>query len=485
MSQGQLSRRAFVGLGGAAAAVATVAVRPAGALGGSAATEAVGSGPASFGGRISQAQLDHYVSRVLTWNGLLSGYPEGPSDTFDDDLRVIVKVGARIIGLAAYVWTSLPNAAAEEAFFALVTERARRMHAVAPDVMLQAAVLEAVNRSVDEIPIPGWVFDEFGLPRQQRNFSYEAMLFPDGTFVNQWGPDASVPDIRQRETQMWYFYRSARYVNAGVEVMHYGQVELIGGEDTNHDAFAGFLARIRRYGLARARRHLVLATGHTHGLIRDDDSLLLDYHSYPVRPDEQHGGPDHGSTQPAVLRLGKDQQMGSLNAIYGQSSGGRTPSGWTTPSLTYSVDVDNYGGVGPNPGQPDLTSIWTWGYDEIAWFAHQPSDYRNYWLSYAFSWIRGNDPVGWLAMPGRRTLGAAPTSLPGVNIADGHIDQVTAVQYKTSMQSGESPIGFGQEDAVKAVWATPGARPAQRAGRASTRPAAESSPRSAQSTAIR
>ena len=79
-----------------------------------------------------------------------------------------------------------------------------------------------------------------------------------------------------------------------------------------------------------------------------------------------------------------------------------------------------------------------WGYDEICWFAHQPADYRNSWLRYAWEWIRQNDPNGYLQMPGSRTL-ANPVG--------------KKIWYWANTPSKTVPTGFGQEETIKAIWA--------------------------------
>jgi hypothetical protein len=400
------------------------------------------SGTKSFGGRISRQQLEHYLSHAITFQGLTASFPEGTSDTFDDDVRMLANIGARFVGQAGYAWAP-PND--DDAHFALAAERARKVHRVLPDVMLQAAVFETAYTSVENIQIPGWVFAEFDMPKEQRTFDYEAMLFENGRFVDHWGPGASVPDVRRRETQLWFFYRAARYIDAGHESIHFGQMELTGAEDSNHDAWAELLSRVRRYARRNARRGLVLISAHTYGLVRDG-KLLLDFHSWPLRPDEVVDQPQH-----AVLRL--EQDLGNLSGIYRRSKGGVTPSGWYTDSLTYVVEFDNYGGVGPNPGEPDLSSIWTWGYDEIAWFARQPESYRNSWLRYAWDWVRANDPTGWVMMPGRRTLGNAPITLEApLHTADGTIEQVKAWMFKGATRSTHNPAGFSVEETIKAIW---------------------------------
>ena len=160
----------------------------------------------------------------------------------------------------------------------------------------------------------------------------------------------------------------------------------------------------------------------------------MDFHSFPLRIKEVPENP-----QEAILELGFS------DGIYRRSKGGVTPSGWTCRSLPYLVEIDNWG-VSRQPGQPNAGSIWIWGYDEISWFAHQDSAYRARWLRYAWDWVREHDPNGYLQMPGSRTV-AAPMGEDrkkwywAMNPSDAWLD------------------GFGDEDAIKAIWSTKPAQP--------------------------
>lgn len=91
--------------------------------------------------------------------------------------------------------------------------------------------------------------------------------------------------------------------------------------------------------------------------------------------------------------------------IYQSSAGGKTVNGWSVDSLPYIVELDNFG-ESSTPGQHVKNQCWTWGRDEITWFAVQNKDYRNYWLQYAHDWVNGIDKqgIGHLEMPGLRPL---------------------------------------------------------------------------------
>jgi hypothetical protein len=165
-----------------------------------------------------------------------------------------------------------------------------------------------------------------------------------------------------------------------------------------------------------------------------DGNLLLDFHSFPLRPKEVADSP-----QKAVLAVGYS------DGLYGRSKGGIAPSGWKCEHLPYLVEFDNFGGT-RTPGQSSQAksaSIFTWGYDEITWFAQQPESYRNEWLRYAWNWLKEHDRDGFLEMPGGRMLTNGP-AIPGEG---GRINW-----YFANTKSPACPNGFGQEETIKAIW---------------------------------
>jgi len=81
------------------------------------------------------------------------------------------------------------------------------------------------------------------------------------------------------------------------------------------------------------------------------------------------------------------------------------------------------------------------GWDEISWFAHQPDEYRNWWLGYAANWLSTNDPKGHFEMPFLRGV-CDPVTLPGLP------KPVRTYDASSTAAAG----GFGQEEAVKTLW---------------------------------
>jgi len=375
-----------------------------------------------FDGKISREVLENYLSRSITMTEMYRS-----PGSLDDDIRMLKNIGAKFAGRTIYLWGGEARIA-DPKFLQQGREMADRIHRGDPDVVLQAAAFEIVTEAVKDVPVPDWVFQEFGVPPETRGFDYSKMLFPDGKMVNHWRQGSSVPDICQTETKMWFFFLAGSYVNIGIEAIHFGQLDLMGRNDPGYRNWADLLARVRAYATKKARRHYLICDAHVPkaGPVVDG-KLLLDFHSFPLRPKEVADSPGK-----AIL------QVGYSDSLYNRSNGGIAPSGWKCEHLPYLVEFDNFGGT-RTPGQSSQskgTSIFTWGYDEITWFAQQPEEYRNEWLRYAWKWLKETDPNGHLEMPGGRML-----------------TRGTESWYFANTRSDAFPKGFNQEETIKAIWA--------------------------------
>ena len=104
---------------------------------------------------------------------------------------------------------------------------------------------------------------------------------------NQWSQGYSVPDVSRSETKLWFYFLARSYIDIGCEAIHYGQAELMNGNDPKLDHWAEVLAQARRYAAKHARRHFILCDAHVPrgGLVRDG-KLFHDFHSFPLRIEE-------------------------------------------------------------------------------------------------------------------------------------------------------------------------------------------------------
>jgi hypothetical protein len=395
----------------------------------------------TFSGSISRPVLENYLSRSITMTKLLSAV--GP---LEDNLRMISKIKPKFIGRALCHWGNEMQLAT---VLYAAKKISKRVHEIDPDIILQAGIFETLTDEVSIIGVPTRVFEAFSLQPEIRMFNYSDMLFPDGSFVNHWRLNSSIPDITRIETQMWFYHLATSYIDAGCEAVHFGQVRLMGRDDKDLEIWFSLLDKIRLYAKNNARRKMVLCDAHvssgigcyglTHfaenepmGYKRADGRLLLDIHGLPARIKEVDGRP-----------IEAELAVGHLDSIFKRSMGGITPSGWECDSLPYMVDIDLYGFSGLRgesavgkvaPYQGIDSRHWVWGWDEICWFAHLDQQKRNDWLRYAYNWIRKTDPAGFLEMPGQQFM-LDPKGF-----------------YHANSKSEACQDGYGQEDTIKEIW---------------------------------
>ena len=359
-----------------------------------------------FDGKISRNVLENYLARSSTFGSLLHL-------TLEDDLRMIKNTGVKFAGRAIWMWGGESKI---DELVRVGEPFAKKVHAIDPDIILQGAIFEIVSKDVESVKIPPEVFKAFEVPQKVRYFDYEAMLYPFGHRHNHWSKGSSVPDMSRLETRMWFFYVAKRWIDMGIEAIHFGQVEIMDDWDRSHRHWRDMMQKIRDYATKNARRHMVLTDAHVpSGGIVHKGKLMFDLHSFPSRPKSVKGQP-----YKAIL------EKGFSDSIYGRSKGGITPSGWKCESLPYIVEIDNFG-VSKHPGEfREDDKIHVWGWDEINWFIKQPEDYRNEWLKYAYQWVRKTDKNGYFQLPLRRFE-----------------------HYSASMMTKK---GMRQEDTIKGIW---------------------------------
>ena len=360
-----------------------------------------------FDGSMPRKVLEYYLSHAATAQWIYM------SDTLDDDIRVMLKAGIKFLGRASGIWKGeMP----EEEHFERSRAAAEKIHGADPEIILQACIFEALYREdVECVKVPRFVFDAFGLPFEDRFFDYDACLFPKGS--DTW---ECMPDISRQETQMWFFYRGARYIDCGYEAFHMGQIHLYTALDRDYQCIGRVIEMLRQYGKTHARRHKVIFDAHSHSLVVNGKSLL-DYNAMPL------------TRYPVLDREGEKIVL----VREGKSGGGISPEGVYEKALPFLYEYDNWGGKDVRAHET-LTyeqRAWAqwWGYDQIAWFATRDEEYRNTFLDYTFKWTAVNNPDAYFAFPLRRPLHSGE-EIGGFPF------------YKLNNKSENCPGGFSQED---------------------------------------
>ena len=238
--------------------------------------------------------------------------------------------------------------------------------------------------------------------------------------------NAQVPDVSRLETQLWFYYQAASYIDLGFEAIHFGQVEIMNRNDRDNAQWEQLLTLVRAYAAKHARRHMVLCDGHTPsgGLVRDG-RLLLDFHAFPLRIKENPDKP-----QEAILKVGFS------DGIYGQEQGRASPPAAGSASTCPTWWKSTTGASAGRPGRRGRAASGSGAMTRSPGLRTRASQYRADWLQYAWDWVRKTDPNGYLQMPGSRTV-----SSPDMR------------WYFANNPSPAVPNGLGDEEAIRAVWA--------------------------------
>ncbi len=379
----------------------------------------------SFDTTISKEVLCNYLERSVTAADLYI------SDTLEDDLRVIKKLGIKFLGRASGIWYVMMD---DDEHFKLSKRLADRVHEVDSDIILQACVFEAVFNAMNNIKIPSYVFEAFGLQAEDRCFRIEDILFENRPKSFVW-EDGGIPDISRLETQLWFYYRATKYIEAGYEALHMGQIHLYTANDKGFAVTYKLFDMIREYAHKNARRHKILLDAHTHG-INVRGRLLFDYHAMPF-------------TRVALL----DRPGDKLVLVReGFSEGGLNPNGWSADAMPYLMEYDNWGGKMCDDFSivttEERADIDWWGYDQIAWFAHQNRESRDKFIEYTMKWTAINNPNAFFEVPFCRRLSSAKFEMKRADNNQCDIQD----RYQINNQSKNCPMGFGQEDIVKELW---------------------------------
>lgn len=379
----------------------------------------------NFNGTISREVLENYLEKSITMQGQsdIQGSNMLSETQRLENIVMLDDIGAKFIGRIAGWWENGWGQTNHDNFFKKCSTNVANIHTNDPQVICQAAVFEYVSATVETFSVPTYVFQDLGLPIQNRTFKFSEMLYPaPASQYTIYGNPMSendrqfIPDITRIETQMWFYYMATRYISVGCEAIHFGQAEIMNRRDIGNKSWWGLLQKIRKYASTK-NRGIVVCDAHVPcgGMYYEPNtnltqsqwnsycptnnangSLLFDFHSMWIGWKES--SPCSTTYQPATFGI-------DLNSagLHGRSLGGISPQGWQCFRNPYLVEFDN-GGVATQVGcNYNVNQDWfLWGWDDISWFALQQEAKRNEILKYAYYKIKCIDINGHLEMPGMR-----------------------------------------------------------------------------------
>lgn len=385
-------------------------------------------------GQLSQQQLTYLLKRSMSVAGLaasdtLTTTRKQRQQAWKQNEKLIRATQPRLLCGAAGLWG---NAwAVQYGHYEIARTVAQQVHAVDSMAILQAPLLEIVDPSVEAVAVLPAALQAYGFTTQPgapnyhvAHYNFRAMLYDSVDYGHQpyqWAEQkAEVPDFSKVETRMWFYERACRYIDAGYEAFHFGQVNLMNRRDSANLLLHDLLVRIRSYAASHARRGFVLCSGGSVLIPRQAywgdptrQQFLFDFYSAPCRPVEtlrkERCGPGVKGNYPTTLEPDSiAQHEGIPDAVYGRALGGWSPQGWYCHRIPGIVELDNYGGYLGNQlpstecPQPYVWGAFVYGMDEITWFNSQRRAYRNAWLRYAWRRVQQLDSTLWMQMPGIR-----------------------------------------------------------------------------------
>ncbi|MHB1452673.1 MAG: hypothetical protein ACYCYM_01790 [Saccharofermentanales bacterium] len=435
----------------------------------------------TFNGSMSKEVLRNYASRAVTSWIVLEGNDLDP--IFEEDLRMTLRIGAKYLGRAAsFSWSGNWSATQINEHFRLAKERAAIIHKADPEIILQGGVFEIVYKNtVNNTVIPAWVFEDFGLPVEKRNFRYTDVAFPAGHEYGPgfWGngPDAAIPKIANVEAQMYFYYNICRYIDAGFEAIHLGQTEkmMYYQNENNAVEWDRVTTLGRAYAKKHARRGVVLFDGHSNldsPGIKVGNRLILDIQAAALVPNETRKL--NGAMECEISHFSDNW----LQWI-GRTGGGMHPLGFQIDTNFTILEFDNYGGNG-KPGVATPQAFYVWGYDDITWFALQPEWYRNQFLLECDAFLKTNvldstgkqvyflQPCLRRVLTSNQTMDYKPGSSFNVDFVLDYLgtektkytyDEATKIfsltvtkDYRANRQSDGCPNGSSQENTIREIF---------------------------------
>ncbi len=352
-------------------------------------------------------------------------------------LRMILNTGTKFVFDNAFFTPPNPNWDSLSWICQTIKNDNDFLHTNDPEIICGASIEEVIPAQDTMVLLPPpAVIDLFWQARpssaDQAYFDYKLMQI-DYAYVlahnnNQYLHEGHL-DLTKPETQMWYYYLATRYIDAGCESIHFG--DLFDGcwNDNGNGSLWYLVYQIRRYAATHARRGLVLLDTHA-GYVPADlhqshvlygwyfdpypsnpvpdwqRQLIFDFHSLGIYYPRNTGKPcidpsslaSYGSSiLPVLLEYGD----GLLN----HSRCGMNPQGWLCSHNPVLCRLDS-GGIYPNAGcsypiSSDPVSPDLYGYDNTSWFGRQYTSEKAAILKYTYYRIKCLDPYSHFCMPCR------------------------------------------------------------------------------------
>ena len=352
-----------------------------------------------------EAYLDRAISHMNMWD--------------ERSQKFFCDTGAKFVHWADLGWGKLYT----PADWKQLTDTIDKIHSTDcnQDIIFECGIMEITAKStMDATQIPEWmlkILDDMGIqekrkvgPNGKNYFCYEAMFDRNASdwpkrLVGLWdstpASEGSVPDLTMLETQLYYAYLAAEYIDAGFEGIMFGQAGLTGKRDTGNMALNNICEFAKKWAAARAYRRAITLSSH---VLKPTDYAsspsekpkpLLTHYTFPsqlVYTNETPIGMEFGPYRKTGERRHNPKQVAMQLEL---------PN-----DLPVLLELDNSGRAnGPSP-------VCDEGYDDITAYANKNPEQRRAFLQKFYFECRkwrnadGNGRVHF-ALPGYRCLNVA------------------------------------------------------------------------------
>ena len=338
--------------------------------------------------------LNNYLSRAVNYK--INIYND---EQFKEDIRFLTNIGAKYVQRAIGEWYPSNNI---ENNIEKLKVRLATAHEIDYDIIFEAAIFECVTPDVNNIAIPSWVFEAFGLPVETRNFDVDKMYSPDNYGKDYWkeSDHAHLPSICMTEFQMFVYCRAASFIDIGFEALHLGQTLKTGEFDNNFECWTKVITMIRDYAKENSRRGYVIINSHDNGKLKHavTGHYLVDVIMAPMRAHASKCDVDHMPSEENPQRCIIEKGWWE-DSPYQAGYSGVAPYGEKVDKYPYLVEFDNYGGI---VGKVGIANNFVWGLDENSWYCNQPRWYRKEFTKYLLDTLDSFEENGHLSILGHR-----------------------------------------------------------------------------------
>lgn len=347
-----------------------------------------------FSGNMPFGVLNNYLSHAVNYRVDFSN-----EEQFKEDIRFLTNLGAKYVQRAGGEWYPSNDIENNLEFFKAKLATA---HEIDYDIIFEAAIFECITPDANNIAIPAWVFEAFGLPVENRNFDVDKMYPPSGYGKDFWkaSDHAHLPSICMPEFQMFVYCRAASFIDIGYEALHLGQTLKTGKDDSNFECWTKVITMIRDYAKENSRRGYVIINSHDHGKLKHSETghFLVDLIMAPMRAHAPKGEVNHMPSEENPQRCIIEKGWWE-DSPYQAGYSGVTPCGEKVDKYPYLVEFDNYGGI---VGELGVADSYVWGFDENSWYCNQPRWYRKEFTKYMLDTLDSFEENGHLSILGHR-----------------------------------------------------------------------------------